>query len=280
MAQAWRTCAGGPGPAPGVSAAAAAPRVRRVVDSVHVSEAPVEASPALAALFTKIYALQNAAIQFERSSDGTLFLVELAEDFRGKRTFTTLATYSPFGHVMWKEALFGAKVPEEHLCMGCSLDGCGHTSRIRFPRNSSVVLDFVAFVRHVQTHSGITTSAHAAVKQARGGLAEYGDAPADVVPAAAAAERPAINEDMVQLFSIMITVGQFPENVLKNPGFLYLCACFGVKKLPSRRTVHRHIEDWRGLCGSIFEMNNEIQLGDIDCATFRTGSVIDRSCPW
>jgi hypothetical protein len=36
--------------------------VRRVVDSVHVSEAPVEASPALAALFTKIYALQNAAI--------------------------------------------------------------------------------------------------------------------------------------------------------------------------------------------------------------------------
>jgi hypothetical protein len=154
------------------------------------------------------------------------------------------------------------------------------------------VLDFVAFVRHVQTHSGITTSAHAAVKQARGGLAEYGDAPADVVPAAAAAERPAINEDMVQLFSIMITVGQFPENVLKNPGFVYLCACFGVKKkLPSRRiytiqiqmqmrTVHRHIEDWRGLCGSIFEMNNEIQLGDIDCATFRTGSVIDRSCPW
>lgn len=98
------------------------------------------------------------------------------------------------------------------------------------------MLDFVAFVRHVQTHSGITTSAHAAVKQARGGLAEYGDAPADVVPAAAAAERPAINEDMVQLFSIMITVGQFPENVLKNPGFVYLCACFGVKKkLPSRR---------------------------------------------
>lgn len=125
VAQTWRACAGGPGPAPGVSAAAAAPRVRRVVDSVHVSEAPVEASPALAALFTKIYALQNAAIQFERSSDGTLFLVELAEDFRGKRTFTTLATYSPFGHVMWKEAVFGAKVPEEHLCMGCSLHRCG-----------------------------------------------------------------------------------------------------------------------------------------------------------
>jgi hypothetical protein len=47
-AQKWRACAGGPGPAPEVSAAAAAPRVRLVVDSVHVSE------PALAALFTKI----------------------------------------------------------------------------------------------------------------------------------------------------------------------------------------------------------------------------------
>jgi hypothetical protein len=132
VARAWRTCAARVGPVRHRRYWRRRRRRQRrrecaglFVDSVHVSEASVEASPALAALFTKIYALQNAAIQIERSSDGTLFLVELAEGFRGKRTFTALATYSPFGHVMWKEALFGAKVPEEHLCMG-SLHGCGH----------------------------------------------------------------------------------------------------------------------------------------------------------
>ena len=48
---------------------------------------------------------------------------------------------------------------------------------------------------------------------------------------------------LTQKSAIMIIVGQVPVNIVNNPGFVYFCACVGVKHLPCRATVERHIKE-------------------------------------
>jgi hypothetical protein len=149
-----------------------------------------------------------------------VFAVERLEDVKGKRAKSLLATYSPFGRVVWKEACFGeggGLVADEHLCMGCNVFGCSHTARITFPRNCSSVLDFVALVGHVHTHIVIITAAAADAKR-RGAQAEYGRWCAR---GGGAASPPSAKTWCKWLSIIMITVGQFPEYILNNPGLLY-----------------------------------------------------------
>ena len=102
-------------------------------------------------------------------------------------------------------------------------------------------MDFMGAVRHIHTHGSIMTRTHALEKAEKGSRASFADAVEGFARVGAA---PVLSGELVEWLSIMVIVGQFPANIVHNPGFMYLCTCVGIKQLPSRQTVERYIKEF------------------------------------